>query len=387
MTLLLFGILSLAIGLFYAIKVIGYAKALSEIKSDSVEIQVDCDLKVSLIIPLRNEMPSLPGLLSDLENQDYFPGNYEVIFVDDHSDDGSTEFMDRKCKEVENWQLLGLKEHLEGKKRALHEGILAASGDWIIQTDADCRIPSGFISGHAKKAVQSQALLISGPVFTDYLGSLWNRFEALDHMSLSGTGIASFLKGKPMLCSAANLSYRRNFYLGIADKLLRVPSTSGDDIFLMIEAKKQKGNLSVLCSPEHAVITLPAGSPLTFLKQRIRWGSKAKYFNDSGLIQLALIVFLSNLLLSTGLVLSIFYPPLFWIFLATYLIKSSADFSLLYFTARAFKMKRLLWIFPLLSLFYYFYVTLAAFLSFVGNYRWKGRGNTSNEPSVYRDNN
>ena len=33
------------------------------------------------------------------------------------------------------------------KKRAVHEGILASTGEIILTTDADCRVPAGWISG------------------------------------------------------------------------------------------------------------------------------------------------------------------------------------------------------------------------------------------------
>jgi len=373
MTILLLSIPGLALMLLYCLKMLRYAFALSAIEEGEARIPDDCKLKISVIVPVRNEITSLPDLLADLQKQDYPLENHELIFVDDHSEDGSAEYLEERCRTVNNWGLHRLSVNSKGKKQALHEGILRAGGGWILQTDADCRIPEGFISGHATKACQEESLLISGPVFSKSTATLWSKLVALEHMSLSGTGIASFLIGDPMLCSAANLSYSKKFYLEVAEKLLQIPSPSGDDVFLMIEAKKHKGKMSVLTSPNYVVETEPAQGPVHFFKQRIRWGAKSRYYTDPGLKSLALLVFLVNFLLSAGLVSAIFYPPVFWYFLAAFLLKSCADFFVLYFTASTFKLKQHLWIFPLLSLFYYFYVTLAAFISLMGSYAWKGR--------------
>ena len=53
----------------------------------------DCDKKVSVIIPARNENQTIGSLLTDLKNQSISDNKFEVIVIDDHSDDSTAEIV------------------------------------------------------------------------------------------------------------------------------------------------------------------------------------------------------------------------------------------------------------------------------------------------------
>lgn len=359
--------------LIYCLVIIRYGNVLRKYADKIPSHLPEKPLKVSVIIPVRNEISSLPYIINDLLAQDYPAGNYEVVLVNDHSDDGSVEYLYEVCREKENFRFVSLDGHTSGKKQALNMGCSVARYSWIIQTDADCRLPKGFIRGHASLAASGKPAFIAGPVLTIPVKGILNKLESIEMMSLTGTGMASFLIGRPVMCSGANLSYSRSFYEEVKEDLLAVPSPSGDDMFLMIEAKRNRKSMAYLGSPRYIVSTAPAGTIGSFFRQRVRWGSKARYYADRGLLSLSLLVWTANAILLIYAVAALFQPFFISVFILSWVIKSFTEFILLYLTARIFRRVQLLWIFPLAALFYYFYITLAGVLSMAGRYSWKGR--------------
>ncbi|MEX0981652.1 MAG: glycosyltransferase [Bacteroidales bacterium] len=359
--------------LIYVVVFIRYGNALLSAQGSVHTSKAIGSVKVSVIIPVRNEFYSLPLLIDDLDKQNYLQENYEVIFVNDHSNDGSETYLIEICQSRMNFSFCSLDSGFLGKKQAIDKGCSIAKGDWIIQTDADCRLPSGFISGHADLAFAGKAGLIAGPVLTESGKGMWCSLESIEMMSLTGTGMASFLLGRPVMCSGANLSYNKAFYMEVREEVLKVPSASGDDMFLLMQAKKLDKGMAYLNSFEHLVTTSLNGSIYSFISQRVRWGSKARFYSDRDLLFLSMVVWLTNAIITLYLVGSFFIPLLLPFFLASWIIKSGVDFRVLYLVARIFRRTRQLRWFPLAALFYYFYVTVAGLLAMYGKYSWKDR--------------
>ena len=94
------------------------------------------DKKVSVLIPVRNEENNLSSLLQSLKNQSY--SNYEIILIDDHSSDGTFDWMVKVAIENKDIIVCQLPNSLHGKKNAIEQGIKAASGEIILTTDSDC---------------------------------------------------------------------------------------------------------------------------------------------------------------------------------------------------------------------------------------------------------
>ena len=96
---------------------------------------------LSVIIPSYNEMANLQkGVLDKVEHflakQKY---SYEVIIVDDGSNDGSVEFVEKFAEENNNFKLIK-NPHL-GKAGAVTTGMLGAKGEYRLFTDMDQATP------------------------------------------------------------------------------------------------------------------------------------------------------------------------------------------------------------------------------------------------------
>ena len=93
-------------------------------------------MNISVVIPIFNELESLPELKRQLlENLQSFE-KWEIIFIDDGSSDGSTEWLTDLASKDNNFKLIEFYRNY-GKSAALNEGFKAASGDYIITMDAD----------------------------------------------------------------------------------------------------------------------------------------------------------------------------------------------------------------------------------------------------------
>lgn len=94
-----------------------------------------------MVIPSYDEMTNLrKGVLEKvqhfLQKKKY---SYEVIVVDDGSNDGSAEFVEKFAKENSHFQLI--KNPHAGKAGAVTKGMLAAKGEYILFTDMDQATP------------------------------------------------------------------------------------------------------------------------------------------------------------------------------------------------------------------------------------------------------
>lgn len=94
--------------------------------------------KVSVVVPVRNELGHLPELISRLPT---FPGGQQVIFVEGGSHDGSFEYLESVVQSHPDSEYLLLKQTKAGKANAVHEGLKKAVGEVAIILDADLSVP------------------------------------------------------------------------------------------------------------------------------------------------------------------------------------------------------------------------------------------------------
>jgi glycosyltransferase involved in cell wall biosynthesis len=99
-------------------------------------IIINLKMNVSVVIPVLNEKESLPELVRELEHSLSTYSAWEVLFIDDGSSDGSTEWMADLCTKNSNFKLLQFYRNY-GKAAALSEGFKVATGEYIITMDAD----------------------------------------------------------------------------------------------------------------------------------------------------------------------------------------------------------------------------------------------------------
>jgi glycosyltransferase involved in cell wall biosynthesis len=325
---------------------------------------------VSVLIPVKNEEATLPLLLHDLSLQTY--SNFEIIIIDDHSEDGTITNLQSHISGKTS--VLSLKAN-SGKKAALWEGILSAKGEYLITTDGDCRVSEGWLAAMVDYFNKFPMHLIIGPVFLNEKKGLFHRFQSLEFLSLIASGSGAVGIGHPILCNGANLGAHKSLFKKARD-VYHSGITSGDDIFLL-QKLKTLGYPSVFVKSNNAVVvTRSAGKFNNFFDQRTRWTFKSRFYKDPDIITTAILVLLTNVFLVGMLFYSLVYPQFFDDFFLLYISKCFVDYALLYYVARFFNRKHLLKYFFIHQLLYIFYISVVGFAGHFASGKWKGiKGN------------
>ena len=93
--------------------------------------------RISVVVPLFNEKDALDQLYAELvEEAERLPYEFEFIFVDDGSSDGSHKVLRRFLRSDSRLQVIRFRRNF-GKSAALSAGFSRASGDVIVTLDAD----------------------------------------------------------------------------------------------------------------------------------------------------------------------------------------------------------------------------------------------------------
>lgn len=106
---------------------------------------------IDIVVPARNEAEVLPKTLASLVAQDY-PGEWRIIVVDDHSDDGTGELA-RRYHSVTVIVPPPLAEGWSGKVAAMSAGAAQSQAEFILFTDADIEHPANSLRRLAARSV------------------------------------------------------------------------------------------------------------------------------------------------------------------------------------------------------------------------------------------
>jgi len=91
---------------------------------------------ISVIIPVFNEKESLSELYQQLKRELSVYNNYEIIFIDDGSYDGSYELIHSFANENNKIKIIQFYRNY-GKSAALSEGFKYSSGEYVVTIDSD----------------------------------------------------------------------------------------------------------------------------------------------------------------------------------------------------------------------------------------------------------
>ena len=290
------------------------------------------DENISIIIPFRNESVNILESLKSLEKLDYPKGKFEVIYVNDSSDDDSLEkitgaFKSDNIKIVSVPQNFSLNAH---KKRAVRFGIENSKGSIIFTTDADCIHRPDWLK-NMMNCFEGSTGFVSGPVEFYDDKSVWGNIQKAEFAGLVLTGAGLIGNNRPIICNAANIAYRRSAYESVDGFSDNMNFSSGDDEFLMQKIWKETSYTIKFCLNREAVVM--TGSNKTFgqfYHQRKRWASKGLFYEDKFLVIKLILIFLFYLSLAILPFLVVFISiKYFLIFALCIVVKIFLEYKIL----------------------------------------------------------
>lgn len=332
--------------------------------------------KVSVVIAVRNEEKNIFRLLNCLAEQSFPSNQFEVIIVDDSSNDNTMEEI-QKFILPEKFILKVLKSDLKTrhgkppKKAALQKGIEASEGDIIVMTDGDCWFEKDWLKSLTSAFGNKKTMFVAGPVALKGNESLLSKIQALEFSSLIGTGGALIGLNYPLMCNGANLAFRKKAFYevnGYED------NTSGDDVFLMQKIHASfEHSITFLRDYKALVYTLPQPSISDLIQQRKRWASKWNKFLPPFSWVLPVFLFVHYASFLAGIIAIVVAHEHLWKIGLLILMKIILDYILLKKVMVFCKLRFEFWIFLMSEFLYPFYALSIGILVHFGNYRWKGR--------------
>jgi glycosyltransferase involved in cell wall biosynthesis len=323
----------------------------------------------SIIVPFRNEADNLPVLLESFSKLNYPTDLFEVILVDDKSEEKFSAFSSQFSVRIIN----NIRKSNSPKKDAISTAMQIVKTEWVITTDADCVVHKNWLLALDNFIQLHYVSMIAGAVTYDCNNSFLHHFQQLDLASLQGATIGSFGIKKGFMCNGANFAYTKSFFQKLKGFDGNSAIASGDDVFLLQKAiAKYPEKVAYLKSKDTIVTTKPLNDWKSLFYQRVRWASKTTSYQSDFGKRLGLLVFIMNFGVVYCLILA-FFGLISLPFLGlSFLIKFGID-SVLIEQTNGFLTKNKIRFLFLSSLWYPVFSTVVALYCLFGKYEWKGR--------------
>ncbi|HLF62694.1 MAG TPA: glycosyltransferase [Saprospiraceae bacterium] len=324
----------------------------------------------SVVIAARNEETAIAQCLQSVTTQSYPRNLYEVLVVNDGSEDNTVE----KIQQFPSVQVLHTTESTRGKKHALVIGISAARGEIIVTTDADCVVLPGWL--HALVSTfDNDTQMITGPVFIDEAQNAFERFQALEIAGFAMITAAGIQSGLHHLANGANMAFRKTAFGAVGGFSGNAGFASGDDVFLVQNiAHVYSRSIKFVWNTDALVQTTPCHSLRTLIQQRLRWATKNKALRENSVYWIWTFIWITFAVNFLTLILA--FSSLQAITLSVLLIMmiAIAEYAFLRRVVRYYKKQNQLKGFVLSFMMhglYVLYIGMAAVWR--QQYTWKGR--------------
>lgn len=236
---------------------------------------------VSVIICAKNEAKNLKKNIPHFLDQDY--NNFEIVLINDASRDGSLKVMEQfrskfpsKIKIVD---VLPNEQFWCSKKYALTLGIKAASNEYLLFSDADCKpVSKNWIKQMSINFTEKKQIILGYGAYKKIENSFLNkliRFETL----LTAVQYFSYTKiGIPYMGVGRNLAYTKTTFFkanGFVNHMHRIRS-GDDDLFINQVATKNNTTFCIL--EDSFTESSPKTTFKSWIQQKRRHISTVSYY-------------------------------------------------------------------------------------------------------------
>jgi poly-beta-1,6-N-acetyl-D-glucosamine synthase len=369
-------IIIILLAVYYAFFLSRIINGLNALANQKIPTLDDLKKKISVIVPFRNESENIINCLESLQKQNYDRGNFEVIFVDDFSEDDSLSKLKQNLRST-NIKILSVPEELKSqssKKTAVNFGIENSLGEIILTTDADCVHHKEWLSEHAKYFGNGIGIVV-GSVKFESNNTFFQKFQELEFQSLIITGAGLIGIGKPIICNAANFSFRKELFQQLNGYDTDIKISSGDDVLFMQRVSAETNFKIQFCFDEKCTVTTKSNQNIKeFFLQRKRWAGKIFLYHDKSFVIELFLVFAFYISLIVQIAFGFLVSNLFFLtFIISCLIKVLSEMLVLIKGSKMLNEKFDLSTFLIAEVFHLPYIILSVLGGLFGTYKWKGR--------------
>jgi len=332
---------------------------------------------LSIIIAVKNEEKNLNILIESLYNQSLPKDLFEIIIINDESEDNTPDILDNYRNKISNLKFYNSTKppkKWDRKMWALSQGIELAKGDIILHTDGDCMVEKKW----AEKILERFTNPNIGVVIskTPLIGkNLWGKILEIENYAQDIFGALGIGHNLFFTCNGRSLAYRKKYFddVGGFDKISNI--IGGDDDLLVHKIiNKKHCKISYVADDLTAVYSKCPHDIKEFVRQRFRYASKIRSFYKLNFVskELKLIMpflFLINFFTCYAIIY-LGYTVNMILFLCVF-IKFVSDYLLFYFSKIKLSPKINFVHYIFLSLFHPFYIVIFSLLGPFISVKWK----------------
>ena len=231
---------------------------------------------LSVIIAAKNEAENLTENLPAILNQNYL--EFEVIVVNDKSEDDTENTLKKLAKEHQNLRYLNVDSfYISSKKNAISKGIKAAKYEHLVFTDADCKPLSKHWLENIQNYFSAQNPMVLGfspyqkqQGFLNKLIQYETLQTAVNYYGFANLGMAYMGVGR-------NLAYTKKVYQKNNGFESHKHLLSGDDD-LFVNQVSEKYRLGLCLHPDSFVESRPEMSFISWVEQKRRHITTAPHY-------------------------------------------------------------------------------------------------------------
>ncbi|MEI6312511.1 MAG: glycosyltransferase [Bacteroidota bacterium] len=335
---------------------------------------------ITIILVARNEEEHIQKCIEHLVAQNY-PNNYfEIILVDDFSEDKTLALVTDlnhpfiQCISLANI-LSSEFSTAANKKRGISLAIKQAKGSIIACSDADAFVSKNWLTQIRQTFENKDIQFSTGPVLYINNNNLLEKFQTADMYSMIGMSAASIEMNQPYMCNGANLAYRKKAF-ELVDGYKNIDHlATGDDVLLMHKINEHFGGKAIYynLNEDALVYTYAEKNWNGFLQQRTRWVSKSAHYKN-GFIKMTLaFMYVFHLCLLLWPICILCQLSNWYLYLIVIGSKTIIDTVFIYSVSQKLNKPFNIFLMPIFEFIYICYISIIGLTASFGNYTWKNR--------------
>lgn len=246
------------------------------------------NIAVSVIICAKNEAKNLKTFLPLIMAQEY--PDFEVVLINDNSKDSTLRVLESFKEQHNNIKIVNVKpiEKFWGnKKYALTLGIKAATHNFLLFTDADCKPLSKYwIQEMSSHFTNDKTIVLGYGAYKKIKGSFINKLIRYETFLTAIQYLSYASLGQPYMAVGRNLAYRKEQFFEANGFMQHMHIKSGDDD-LFVNQTANASNTTICISKNSFTESIPKKTLKEWTLQKRRHISTANHYKLKHKILLA----------------------------------------------------------------------------------------------------